>query len=153
PARNLLRGAGFVDASGVIETLRTPGYPLLLAAFGARIVPVIVLQHLLNVLIAIGIYLVAAPRLGRGIPTPAALLFAVDTPTIHYANKVLSETLFTGLLLVVFALVVARRRLPLACALTGALVLIRPVAVAYFIVVAAYLLFRRVRLRDVIVFA
>src|SRR5438477_8524787 len=57
PAHNLLRGLGFVDAVGAIETLRTPGYPLLLAAFGAHVVPAIVAQHLMNVAIAAGIYL------------------------------------------------------------------------------------------------
>src|SRR5262249_33404870 len=109
PARNLLRGAGFVDAAGLIETLRTPGYPLLLAAFGARVVPVVVAQHLMNAAIAAGIYLLAAPRLGRCIAVTAALLFAIDTPSIHYANKVLSETLFTLVLLIVFWLLAVGR--------------------------------------------
>src|ERR1700750_931272 len=61
PARNLLRGLGFVDAAGMAETLRTPGYPLLLAAFGGRIVWVVIAQHLLNVAIAVAVYLLAAP--------------------------------------------------------------------------------------------
>ena len=56
PARSLIRGLGFIDASGLIETLRTPGYPLLLVGFGLRIVPVIVFQHLLNVALAAAIY-------------------------------------------------------------------------------------------------
>ncbi len=153
PARNLLRGLGFVSAPGVAETLRTPGYPLLLAAFGARIVPVIIAQHLMNATIAVAIYVIASRRFGRFVGVTAALLFAVDTPTIHYANKILSETLFTGVLLLVFALVVARRRLPVAGVLTGMLVLIRPVAIVYFIVVAAYLVLRRVRAREVAVYA
>ena len=152
PARNMLRGLGFVDVVGASETLRTPGYPLLLAAFGARIVPVIVAQHLMNVAIAAGVYLLAAPRLGRFVATTAALLFAIDTPTIHYANKVLSETVFTLVLLLVCWLVVARCQLPVAGLLTGLLVLIRPVAIAYFVVVAAYLLLRRVRARDVVIY-
>src|SRR5947208_15042683 len=37
PARNLLRGLGFVDVVGAAATLRTPGYPLLPAAFGGPI--------------------------------------------------------------------------------------------------------------------
>jgi 4-amino-4-deoxy-L-arabinose transferase-like glycosyltransferase len=152
PARNLLRGLGFVDAAGAAETLRTPGYPLLLAAFGGRIVWVVVAQHLMNVAIAVAIYLVAAPRLGRFIALTAALLFAIDTPSVHYANKILSETLFTLLLLAVFGMVVAGRQLPAAGLLTGALVLVRPVAIAYFIIVAAYLLLRRVRVRHVVIY-
>jgi hypothetical protein len=152
PARNLLRGAGFIDAVGAVETLRTPGYPLLLAAFGARVVPVIVLQHLLNVTIAVGIYLLTAPRLGRFVAVTAALLFAIDTPSIHYANKILSETFFTAVLMVVFALTLAVRRLPLVGLLTGLLVLIRPVAIVYFVVLAAYFLLRRVRVREVVIY-
>ena len=151
PARNLLRGAGFVDAMGAIETLRTPGYPLLLAAFGTRIVPVIVAQHLMNVAIAVGIYLLAAPRFGRFVAVTGAILFAVDTPSIHYANKILSETFFTLILLAVVWLL-AVGRWPLAGVLTGFLVLIRPVAIAYFVVVAAYMLLRRVHVRQVVIY-
>jgi hypothetical protein len=152
PAHNLLRGLGFVDAVGAIETLRTPGYPLLLAAFGARIVPVVIAQHAMNVAIAAGIYLLAAPRLGRFIGVTAALLFAIDTPSIHYANKILSESVFT---LVLFAIcwLLAVGRCPIAGVLTGVLVLIRPVAIVYFVVVAAYMLLRRARVREVVVYA
>jgi hypothetical protein len=152
PAHNLLRGLGFVDSVGAAETLRTPGYPLLLAAFGARIVPVVVAQHVMNVAIAVGIYLLVAPRLGRFIALTASLLFAIDAPTVHYANKILSETVFT---LVLFAVcwLLAVGRWPIAGVLTGVLVLIRPVAIVYFVVVAAYMLLRRARPRDVVVYA
>ncbi|MEA2415875.1 MAG: hypothetical protein QOI58_2532 [Thermoanaerobaculia bacterium] len=153
PARNLIRGLGFLDASGLTDTLRTPGYPLLLAAFGLRIVTVIVFQHLLNVALAVAIYLFVMRRLGeRSIAIGAAILFAIDTPTLHYANKILTETLFTALLFVVFALVVYARKLPLAGVLTGVLVLIRPVAIAYFVVVTLCLLLRRVRLRTIAIY-
>jgi hypothetical protein len=153
PARNLLHAFAFTTADG-IETLRTPGYPLLLAAFGLRIVPVIVFQHLLNVALAVAIYLFVMRRLGsRWIAIGAAVLFAIDTPTLHYANKILTETLFTALLFAVFVLVVYARKLPLAGLLTGALVLIRPVAIAYFVVVAISLALRRVRLRTITIYA
>src|SRR4051794_4103947 len=153
PARNLLRGLGFTNANGFIETLRTPGYPLLLAAFGSRIVPMIVFQHLLNVALAVAIYLFVMRRLGdRFVAIAAAILFAVDTPTLHYANKILTETLFTALLFIVFALVVYARKLPLAGVLTGVLVLIRPVAIAYFVVVALCLLLRRIPFRTIAIY-
>ena len=153
PARNLIRGLGFINANGLIETLRTPGYPLLLAGFGLRIVPVIVFQHLLNVTVAVAIYLFVVRRLGnRFVAIGAAILFAIDTPTLHYANKILTETLFTALLFVVFVLVAYTRKLPLAGVLTGVLVLIRPVAIAYFVVVALCLLLRRVPLRTIAVY-
>jgi len=153
PARNLLHGLGFTTANG-IETLRTPGYPLLLAAFGLRIVPMIIFQHLLNVALAVAIYLFVMRRLGsRFAAIGAAILFAIDTPTLHYANKILTETLFTALLFAVFVLVVYARKLPLAGLLTGALVLIRPVAIAYFVVVAICLALQRVRLRTIAIYA
>lgn len=154
PARSLIRGLGFMAADGTIETLRTPGYPLLLVAFGLRIVPVIVFHHLLNVALAVAIYRLMMCRLGdRLVGTAAAILFAIDTPTLHYANKILTETLFTALLFVVFALVVYGRKLPLAGVLTGVLVLIRPVAIAYFAAVALCLALRRVSLRTIAIYA
>jgi len=153
PARNLLRGLGFINANGLIETLRTPGYPLLLAGFGLRIVPVIVFQHLLNVALAVAIYQFVMRRLGdRYVAIGAAILFSIDTPTLHYANKILTETIFTALLFIVFALIVYARKLPLAGVLTGVLVLIRPVAIAYFVVVALCLLLRRVPFRTIAIY-
>ena len=119
-----------------------------------RIAPVIVFQHLLNVALAVAIYLFVVRRLGsRVVAIGAAILFAIDTPTLHYANKILTETLFTALLFVVFALVVYARKLPLAGVLTGVLVLIRPVAIAYFAVVALCLLLRRVPVRTIAIYA
>src|SRR5882672_7913669 len=94
PAANLLHGLGFTTSNG-IETLRTPGYPLLLAAFGLHVVPVIVFQHLLNAALAVAIYILVMRRIGsRFIAMTAAILFAIDTPTLHYANKILTETIF-----------------------------------------------------------
>src|SRR3954454_21280983 len=78
PARNLIRGLGFVNANGLIKTLRTPGYPLLLAGFGLRIVPVIVFQHMLNVALAVTIYQFVMHRLGdRFVAIGAAILFGI----------------------------------------------------------------------------
>jgi len=153
PARNLIRGLGFINANGAIETLRTPGYPLLLAGFGLRIVAVIVFQHLLNVALAVAIYQFVVRRLGdRAVAIGAAMLFAIDIPTLHYANKILTETIFTALLFIVFALVVYARKLPLAGVLTGVLVLIRPVAIAYFVAAALCLLLRRIPLRTIAIY-
>lgn len=154
PARNLLHGLGFTTGDGVIQTLRTPGYPLLLAAFGARVEPVIVLQHLLNAALAIAIYLFVMRRIGsRFVALTAAILFATDTPTLHYANKILTETLFTVVLFVVFVLIASMRKLPLAALLAGTLVLIRPVAILYFAVILLCLFVRRIGMRTLVLFA
>jgi hypothetical protein len=153
PARSLLDGHGFVDASGAVETIRTPGYSLLLALFGAHTLPVIVLQHLLNVALALGIYLFVVRRVeNRMAALVASLLFSLDIPTIHYANKVLTETLFTVLLYVVFVLALQRPRPILIGLLTGVLVLTRPIAVFYFIALALFLAVRRVPVRQLLLF-
>lgn len=175
-ARNLLAGLGFVTRAGVAETIRTPGYPMLLAAMGAHVGPVILLQHFLNAAIAAGTFL-GARRIGRSrlAAFAAGLFVALDTPTIHYANKILSETLFTGVLLLVFLgllsltesgdplqRTVDRRspaeradwmwRMLITGLGTGALVLIRPVAIAAFAVFAIWMILCRVPARWVLLF-
>src|SRR5438067_546556 len=105
PARFLLHGDGFLTEPGVAETIRTPVYPLLLIPFLSHVTAVVVLQHLLNALLAVAIYLFLIRRHGhRFVALAAALLFALDTPTIHYANKVLTECVFTAVLFAVLLL-------------------------------------------------
>src|ERR1700750_2851758 len=68
PARFLLHGAGFVHAPGVVETMRTPGYPIVLLPFlllQHTAAAVVIAQHLLNALLAMAIYLLARRRLDR----------------------------------------------------------------------------------------
>jgi hypothetical protein len=151
PAKMLLSGHGFSAKPGLAELMRTPVYPLLLAAFGTRVLPVIVLQHLLNVGLAVGVYFFALRR-GRFVAVAAALLFAIDPPTVHYANKLLTETLFTALLFVAFWIGGQARVPVLHGVVIGVLVLTRPVAIAYFAVVAVALLFTRVPRRAVALF-
>ena len=175
-ARNLLAGLGFVAKPGVAETIRTPGYPLLLAAMGAHVGPVILLQHCLNAAITAGTFLGARRIGGSRLAAYAAGLFvALDTPTIHYANKILSETLFTGVLLLVFLGLLSVTawgdqlqgtvdrgspgersdwmwRMLITGLGTGVLVLIRPVAIAAFAVFAIWMIVCRVPARWVLVF-
>jgi 4-amino-4-deoxy-L-arabinose transferase-like glycosyltransferase len=143
---------GFFAESDVVETMRTPGYPLLLAAFGTKTLPVIVLQHLLNVALCAGVYLLARRRVSRLAGIVAGLLLAFDTPTIHVANKILTETLFTAVLFAVFMLALDARQRLATGALTGALVLIRPVAIAYFVVLAVFFVLRRMAWKEIAIF-
>jgi hypothetical protein len=152
PARNLLRGLGFMTEPGVVETMRTPVYSLLLAAFGARPFPVIVLQHLLNVVLSAGVYLVASRRVSRFVGIVAGLLLAIDPLTIHFANKILTETLFTAVLFAIFVLALDGRQLLATGVLTGVLVLVRPIAIAYFAVIAVYFVFRRLPWKEIAIF-
>jgi hypothetical protein len=161
PALNLLHGLGFVTEPGVAETLRTPGYPLFLMPFLAmtkNVVPIVVVQHLFNAILAAAIYGLARRRTSRFVALLAGIIFAVDPVTIHNANKVLTENLFTLVLFALFALVlriVEARRMRdviIAALLAGALVLIRPVAIVFFGVIAFYLL-RRIDWRRIAIFA
>lgn len=149
PAKNLLHGLGFVTEPGFAETLRTPGYPLFLLPFLAitnSAVPVLIVQHLMNVALTIAIYLTAM-RLtaSRFVAIAAAVIFAIDVPSIHHANRILTEAPFTVLLFLVFLL--AWRlpanptlwRVAAVGLLAGALVLVRPVAIVYFAVLAVVL--------------
>jgi hypothetical protein len=147
-ARNLIHGLGFVSEPGVAETLRTPGYPLLLAVFNAQTQPVIVLQHLIAVTIAAVIYLLSCTRFSRSVGLIAALLYATDAATLHCANQVMTETLFTLLLFITIVLITTNR-VHAAGLLSGILVLVRPIAIAYFIVVAVMLLAKRKRAKAV----
>ncbi|HEY2092566.1 MAG TPA: PQQ-dependent sugar dehydrogenase [Thermoanaerobaculia bacterium] len=149
PARSMLAGHGFLRANGVIETFRTPGYPLFLMAF-RTFTAVVLVQHLMNVALAMAIYLFARQRLSRGIAFIAGLIFALDTPSIHYANKVLTETLFTVGLFALIWLVLRGRAANMIVMglLTGALVLIRPASILYFAVLAIVM----IRRKHVIVF-
>jgi hypothetical protein len=149
PAKSLAHARGFVDATGAAETMRTPLYPLLLVAFGLRVVPVIAFQHLLNIALAAGVWFLVRRRGGgRWTAIGAGVLCALDVPTIHYANKILTEATFAAVLFVIFALTLratTRRALIIDGLLVGALVLIRPVAIAYVVVIAIFFAMQRVR--------
>ena len=143
PARSMLAGHGFVRANGIVETFRTPGYPLFLMLFRSS-TAVVVVQHLMNVALAIAIYLSARKRFSRGIAIAAAVVFAVDTPTILYANKILTETLFTlGLFAVIWLALRPESNMLATGLLAGFLVLVRPAAILYFAVIAIVFMRRR----------
>ena len=157
PARELLHGHGFVSEPEVPETIRTPVYSLLLVPFLAVTqsqLPVLVVQHLLNALLAAVVYLFVLRRLrSRFAAVAAGLIIALDPPTIHYANKVLTETPFTLLLFLSFVWALDQRRPVLNALLCGVLVLLRPVAILWFAVLASYFVVRHVAWRRVAAFA
>jgi len=156
-ADSLAAGRGFTRA-GVVETRRTPGYPLLLMPFraaGVGIRPIALAQHLAAAALAAG-FVIIVRRMTGDLRTSviAGGMLAIDLPTIHHANKILTETAFTIVLVIVFVLVwriaehIGRPLLQGAIAglLLGAAVLIRPICMAFFVPVALYLFWTR---RDV----
>lgn len=154
PAKNLLHGLGFVTGPGLAETLRTPGYPLFLLPFLAvtnSVLPIVIAQHLMNVALTLVTYLVAERvTRSRFVAVASAVIFATDVPSIHHANRVLTEALFTVLLMLVFLLAWRGTRIVLTGVLAGALVLVRPAAILYFAVLAIVLA-PRLRLRGTLI--
>lgn len=150
----------------VPDLLRTPVYPIFLgilseyARLGARGIAACQVLLSLAVIVALA-FLIRRPLGGRA-ASAAALLLALDLPTAVYANFLMSEVLFSVILVGSAALFVAMVRRPrpnLALALgllAGVLALCRPVAAFYAVPVAGCLLFlpcsRRVRVVCVCVF-
>lgn len=105
PAEALLRDGRFSVAPGSAEPeiIRTPGYPLFLAAhfalFGSAAWPPLLTQVLLNSLAALLVYELAR-RLGGGWAALFALMLYVLDLNSHYAALMLTtEAMFTTLLL------------------------------------------------------
>ncbi len=151
PTLSVLHGLGFTSDDGP-ETIRTPGYPMfLLPLLAMKASPAVIvgINHLLDALLAALVYLLARRNGARRFAAiAAALILAFDTITIHYANKILSETLSAALIMAVLLIVMNRRTLGwlITCGLLcGALVLVRPVAIAFFGVVMLWLAWAGVR--------
>ena len=153
PARYLVKGMGFVFDEDVAETIRTPGYPLILAgAIRAKVTAqgVVAGQHLLSILVALGAYIWAfvATR-SRPVALMAGLISGTDLLSVHYANKILTETVFTAGLFIVVLMALRTLRsaedapfiAPLLGLLCGGLVLVRPAALLYSVVLAVVFLF------------
>jgi hypothetical protein len=82
----------------VPETNRTPGYPVFLSLLpGPRVA--LIVQGVIGSLLCLFIGLFAASVAGAGAGYCAAGLIATDLPSIVYCNQIMSETLFTGLLI------------------------------------------------------
>ncbi len=82
---------------------RGPGYPLAMAAIftlvSADIAFFLLLQVVFGAVLACGVYLLARMLAPAGAALAAGLLFALDGPSIIYANLVMTETLAAGILL------------------------------------------------------
>ena len=166
PASNLALGHGFTDARGYPETNRTPGYSLAILPFiwaHLDLTYLILLQHLLRVLVIVlttgFTFFLTRKRL------PALLvggILCIDVPLLDSANSVLTEMLFTALLVIALGLLWIeshnRGRTGLLCVLAGFLagasVLVRPISLYLFIPLAAYFLLvhRQFRVRAALIF-
>lgn len=141
------------------ELFRTPGYPLLLAlpfaVFGSWLAWPLLLQLLLS-LATIWLTWKLALELGLAPRTAAlaALLVALSPNLAFLSSKLVSEALFTPLLLICLLLLNRFRLagrvadLVAAGACSGLLVLTRPIATFFPVLIAAYLLWPRFRIRN-----
>lgn len=154
PAHGMLKGEGFSrqsdNGSWELETSRTPGYPLFLAAifyFSSNILAVIVVQKLGIIAISLFFYLYFVNRLGfsERLMLVAMILLNLDLATVIAANRVLSEALFCMFLValfVCFAETIERKKIKWAIAaglLCGFSALIRPIGIVFFVPLAILL--------------
>lgn len=105
-ATTLLHHHRFADgATHKPSALRTPGYPVFVAAiyslFGPRPWVVLVAQIALDVLSCLLLFAILVPRFGRAPAVAAAALYAMDPfLTLYSSTTLFSDTLFVFLLLV-----------------------------------------------------
>ncbi len=137
-AQNLLKGNGLKSFDPRFEqdvhAVRTPGYPLLLAACGAAPRVVRAVQAVLDSSTVLAIYWLTR-RLRRRDDGPvaafsAAMLVAFNPFLIYFCGLLLTETLFTAMLAWGMLLLTFRRRFILGIALLGLSVIVRPSAMA-----------------------
>ncbi|HEX3584360.1 MAG TPA: phospholipid carrier-dependent glycosyltransferase, partial [Candidatus Angelobacter sp.] len=151
PAANLLAGHGFSDAQGNPDTLRTPGYPLVILPFlwaHLDLKYLILFQHLLRVLIVVATASFAFQLSGsRRQAVLVGVLLSLDLPFLRSANNIMTEVVFTLALGIALKLLWAGskkltgRMIQCVAAglICGATVLIRPVSIFLFVPVAIYL--------------
>ncbi|HTW94320.1 MAG TPA: glycosyltransferase family 39 protein, partial [Tepidisphaeraceae bacterium] len=131
--QNLLSGKGleFTDPrfGQVVWAYRTPGYPLLVAACGADLRVIRIVQAILDTSTVLAVYLLARVWLAPGRSTLAAFLAAVNPFLIFYSGMILTETLFVAMLLWGILILVRGGKLYwLGTALIALSILVRPSA-------------------------
>jgi len=151
PARNLVEGKGFTSGAGRPELMRTPGYPLLIAVLmlaDLDVKSIVLVQHLLNVLLAAGVALFTLKlTASRILAVTTGLLLAADLPMLDTANTVLSDTLFAFLLFLSLRLIYQETisckpncwKVAFSGLLAGAVSLVRPVAVYLVVPIGAFI--------------
>jgi hypothetical protein len=131
--RNLLHDGSlsFVDPrfGQRLYAYRSPGYPAFIALLGGSPMGVRLLQALIDTSSILAAYLLAG-RVTRqpALAMYAAILVAIDPFLIYFTGLILSETLFTALLIWGILLMVERRTVAAAILLLLA-VLVRPSAI------------------------
>ncbi len=102
-AKSVLDGYGFVfydnTFRGNVYAYRMPGYPLFLAACGNNLLIIRIVQSLLETSSVLAVYLIGRRLVGGSTGLLAALLTAIHPYLIYFSSTILSETLFTSMLI------------------------------------------------------
>lgn len=159
-ALNLLHNHTFSLNSGDVETFRTPGYPLFVAAvmsFVDSLQAVILLQIMFVIFSVCVLFLLLKDYVSEWLAGTVAILYLVDITTVTHSLLLMSDTLFVDLLVCSFYVAFARNSwntssnhtralcsMFLAGLLLGAAVLVRPVAMFLpLFIVPVYILYVR----------
>lgn len=106
-ATNIFEGNGYAQ-NGIEETRRAPGYPFFLAliffAFGKSLVFVRIIQAIISSLTVVLIYQLAKDLFNKRIAFFSVILAALYPPFIFYSGTILTETIYTFLIVVAFYL-------------------------------------------------
>jgi 4-amino-4-deoxy-L-arabinose transferase-like glycosyltransferase len=129
--QNLLAGQGlqFTDPRfhQQVWAYRTPGYPFLVAACGADLRAIRVVQAILDSSTVLAVYLLARIWLTPTTSLIAAAIVAVNPFLIYFTGLILSETLFTAML--AWGMVLLIRVPAIGAAVLACAVMVRPSAI------------------------
>jgi 4-amino-4-deoxy-L-arabinose transferase-like glycosyltransferase len=164
-AKNIIHNHSFslyLDNPEIKDPVRTPGYPLFLAIVYSLLsdnpLYVVALQMLLGCVTALLIFLLVRIVWGMRSAFIAGLLYSINFHQVIFEMQLLTEILFTLVLLlsvVLFILYLKKRSiliLILSAFFLSLAITIRPIAIFFPIIPLAFLLERKVSLRMVILF-
>lgn len=149
PVHNIIETGTFAGSSGNLETKRTPGYPLLIAASffaGWDLAGVVVAQHAMCFVMMLLIGRILYKKGGEHDALLGAGLIGCNIILTVYSNVILSEIWFTFLIIIVFYLFASfpndrpLKFLILAGVMGGFATLIRPIGLYLGIPLGIYLL-------------
>ena len=143
-ARSLIRGDGF-KLEGNSTAFRLPGYPLLLAAtyavFGDSQVPIRVLQVIADVISCFLLFSIGKKMFSEKVGLAAAAILALFPIQVLYVPLLMTETIFTTILLLIVWVVVIENipaQLIILGVLTGLGMLLRTTAAFIPVVIFLY---------------
>ena len=126
--QNLIAGRGFYfydpRFTAVQYAARTPGYPFFVAAFGAKPKLVRIGQAFLDASTVLAVYLMARRWLREMQSTFALLLMTFNPFLIYFSGLLLTETLYTAML--IWGMELCLRKWFVGCAILAMSIIVRP---------------------------